>query len=292
MIKRLKYHEIDFEKYDKCIENSVQRNFYAQKIVLDHLCENWELLIYNDYEFVMPIPIKKKMGFSFVVMPLFLQQLGVFGKQNSHSINNKFFIFFQKKYRTINYYYNFHNVFEPSVRLKKNYFIKRNDYVILRKKYFKGRKSTVKSAQKLELRKISLNNDVLRYIRLNNKGLEKNKDLKKFENYLKFLHENKFLKLFAAVKDEEIASLAVIIDCNSEFSSLGIINNKDLKEENGASFVIDAILKENIYEKSFNFMGGNIRGQEVFFKSFGAELQQYPVIENGMKELLTKIFIR
>ncbi|MGZ5189079.1 MAG: hypothetical protein ACXWB5_06570, partial [Kaistella sp.] len=59
---------------------------------------------------------------------------------------------------------------------------------------------------------------------------------------------------------------------------------------NGASFLIDRILKEHIEEKYFDFMGGSIRGIEVFFKSFGSSLQQYPVIENSKKDLLINFF--
>jgi hypothetical protein len=31
MIRRLKYNEIDFEKYSKCLENSAQKNWYARR---------------------------------------------------------------------------------------------------------------------------------------------------------------------------------------------------------------------------------------------------------------------
>lgn len=59
MIRKVNYSNIDFEKYDSCIENSVQKNFYARREILDFLCEAWELLVFGDYIAVMPIPIKK-----------------------------------------------------------------------------------------------------------------------------------------------------------------------------------------------------------------------------------------
>ncbi len=71
MIKKITYGEINFEKYQICLQNSVQQNFYANRIILDQLCERWELLVYKDYDFVMPVPLKKKYGFFFVIMPLF-----------------------------------------------------------------------------------------------------------------------------------------------------------------------------------------------------------------------------
>ena len=58
MIKRLQYHEIDFEKYTQCLENSQQRKYSATKDFLDITSnKQWELLVYNNYEAVMPVPL-------------------------------------------------------------------------------------------------------------------------------------------------------------------------------------------------------------------------------------------
>jgi hypothetical protein len=37
-------------------------------------------------------------------------------------------------------------------------------------------------------------------------------------------------------------------------------------------------------------MGGNMRGTEVFFKGFSAELQLYPIIQRSRKDLLLNFF--
>ncbi|MPN18113.1 hypothetical protein SDC9_165471 [bioreactor metagenome] len=81
-----------------------------------------------------------------------------------------------------------------------------------------------------------------------------------------------------------------MIEEETNFSLLGLINDERFRDDNGASFLIDRILKEHISEKSFSFMGGNIRGIEVFFKSFGSQLQEYAVIENSVKDLMAHFF--
>lgn len=291
MIRRLKYEEIDFEKFRNCVDHSSQKNFYAQKEVLDFLTENWELLVWKNYEVVMPIPVQKKYSFTFVVMPLFCQQLGIFGN-NSEEINQAFLQFLKKKYRIVNYQFNYQNRFSEKLPLKKNHIINTTEYPLLRKKYFKGRKSTVKSAQNLNYSEEKLTPEILNFIKLNFKGLDKISDQEKFSLYIKNLEKRGLLKLFSAKLNHEILSLAIITESNNEFSLLGLVNDKKSKDKNGASFLIDRILKENIHEKSFNFMGGNIRGQEVFFKSFGAELQEYPLIQDRWKDLILKIFIK
>lgn len=288
MIRRLKYHEIDFQKYTKCLENSVQRNWYAKKEVLDQLSENWEILMFEDYKAVLPIPLKKKFGINFVIMPLFCQQLGVFSEKDDTGINDQFLQFLKKNYTILLYSFNDRNLFSEPLKKKKNYTIPLSDYVILRrKKYFKGRKSTAKCAQHLIYKEIELNAEHISFIEKNFKGLKKETDIKKFKDYMKFLHQNNSLKLCAAYLEEKLINVAVLVDESTQLSLLGLINDETYKTENGPSFLIDKILSNYIHQKSFNFMGSNIRGIEIFFKSFGGELQEYSYLQSKILKKLS-----
>ena len=289
MIKRLKYTDIDFAKYEECIENAVQKNIYAQKKILDALCESWELLVAGDYEFVMPVPVKRKFGFHIVLMPLFCQQLGVFSKVKNPKKEQQFLEYLQKNYRLFSYAFNHQNTFSPDLVMKKNYVIPQTDYPALRKKYFKGRKSTVKTAQYLTFEEVK-RVDVLAFIKNNFKGLDKKSDVTKFFEYIEFLETENSLRIFGSFKEKNLTNLAIIIEEDNRFSLLALINDPQFKTDNGASFLIDRILQENIEEKTFDFMGGNIRGIEVFFKSFGSELEQYPSLEKSKGELLRNFF--
>lgn len=289
MIKRLKYSDIDFAKYERCLENSVQRNFYAKREILDHLCENWELLILNDYEFVMPVPLKTKMGVNFVLMPLFCQQLGVFGIEKNAEIEQQFLLFLNENYRAYTYQFNFQNSSSKELATRKNYVIQPTEYSLLRKKYSKGRKADVRSSQHLTLKEIPLAENE-NCIVANFKGLEKKSEREKFRKYLQFLNQSKLLKIFGAFKDENLISVTVTIDSKEQISLLALISDNKFLTEKGASFLVDRILQANISDKTFDFMGGNMRGTEVFFKGFGAELQLYPTIQRSRKDLLLNFF--
>lgn len=288
MIRRLKYNEIDFEKYSKCLENSAQKNWYARKEVLDQLSGNWHILVYNDYEAVMPVPLKRKFALNLVVMPLFCQQLGVFSSKDDFKINDQFLNFLKNRYNIFSYSFNHYNSFSQDLDKKKNYTIQISDYILLRrKKYFKGRKSTAKCAQHLIYKEIDFSEESFSFMQKNFKGLSKDGDVEKYRKYLNFLYTNNSLKLSGAYLDEKLINIAVLIDEKDQLSLLGLINDEEYKDENGPSFLIDKILSLYIHEKKFNFMGSNIRGIEVFFKSFGAELQEYPTLEN---KILKKFF--
>lgn len=287
MIERVKYQDIDFKKYNNCIENSVQKNFYCEKETLDFLSKNWELLVYGDYEAVMPIPFVKKLFLILVDMPLFCQQLGIFSKQDNSGINQQFLDFFRQNYSIVNYQFNSFNQFNEVLNARKNYVIPVQEYAFLRrKKYFKGRKSTVKTAQYLEFREVFTHGHILDFIMNNFKGLDKETDMEFFIKYLFFLEKSHKLKMFGSYYEKNLTNVAVLIDNENYFSLLGLLNNEELKNHNGASFLIDRILDLNIETKAFNFMGGSIRGIEVFFKSFGSDLQEYHVIQNSKKDLI------
>ena len=288
MIRKLKYADIDFQKYKSAIENSVQNNFYASKLILDHLCESWEILISGDYKFVMPIPLKKKFGVQFVLMPLFCQQLGIFGKERNPIIEQEFFKYFIQNYKVYYYAFNYQNTFEENLKFKKNYFIQNTEYSNLKKNYFKGRKSAVKSSQHLTFKELELSESLV-FIQTHFKGLDKKKDMDKFFMYLEFLQSKNLLKIYGAFKEEHLICLATVIKSKKKMSLLGLINDDMYRKDNGASFIIDRILKDHISEYSFDFMGSTIRGIEVFFKSFGSELQEYAVTENSRKDLLKSL---
>lgn len=283
MIRRLKYNEIDFEKYTYCLENSEQRNWYAKKEILDQLSGNWELLVYDNYEAIMPIHITKKMGLRFVHMPLFCQQLGVFSAIDDSNLNIDFLKFLKKHFRVFLYSFNDKNNFKCQLETRKNYIIPISDYEILkRKKYFKGRKSTVKWSQHLIYNEEVLNNNIILFLKENFKGLSKASDFENFKNYLEFLKQINSLKICVVYNNEILINIAILVEENNQYSLLALINNEHYKKENGASFLIDKILKNYISQNSFNFMGSNIRGIEVFFKSFGGELQKYCFVENKL----------
>ncbi|MDB2555531.1 hypothetical protein N9X55_02170, partial [Flavobacteriaceae bacterium] len=80
-IKYLSREELEVAKYNDCIENSIQRRVYAFSWYLDIVADNWDVLVLNDYEAVMPIPWKQKYFIKYVTQPFFCQQLGVFARK-------------------------------------------------------------------------------------------------------------------------------------------------------------------------------------------------------------------
>ncbi len=78
IIRHLRYDEINKAKWDRCISTAFNGNIYAFSWYLDVVAYGWEALVEGDYDSVFPLPVRSKMGISYIYQPLFVQQLGVF----------------------------------------------------------------------------------------------------------------------------------------------------------------------------------------------------------------------
>lgn len=76
MIRKVDTQNLDAVRYTQCLRASAQYEFQAELEYLKTTHDNWEFLIFNDYEAVMPVPIKQKLGLKFVIFPPLIQQLG------------------------------------------------------------------------------------------------------------------------------------------------------------------------------------------------------------------------
>ncbi|NMD01548.1 MAG: hypothetical protein GYA62_17755, partial [Bacteroidales bacterium] len=74
----LKHNEINKQKWENCILNAINGNLYAYAWYLDIVSPNWEAFVSDNYEVVIPLTVKKMLGFRTLQQPLFTQQLGVF----------------------------------------------------------------------------------------------------------------------------------------------------------------------------------------------------------------------
>lgn len=82
MIHFLKHSEIDPEKWNQAVRNSLSPNVLAEYELLNLLTDGdtWHALVENDYEAVMPLPTRKKGVLKYVYTPFFLPQMGIFSE--------------------------------------------------------------------------------------------------------------------------------------------------------------------------------------------------------------------
>jgi len=77
-LRYLQHAEIDFQKWDQCIDRAPNSRVYASSWYLNRTAGFWSALVWGDYHYVMPLLARKKFGISYVYQPFFTQQLGIF----------------------------------------------------------------------------------------------------------------------------------------------------------------------------------------------------------------------
>lgn len=293
MIRRLKYHEIDFVKYSQCLENSEQRKYSATKDFLDTTApKQWEILVYNDYEAVMPVPFVKKYGVKIVHNPKLCQQLGVFSGKDDVNLNEQFLSYLENHYLIRAYPFNDGNQLHTKFRMKKNFLIYPDAYEKVYARYSPKRKRKLRLDEEVlehsEVRTVSYD-EVKPFIESNIVGLSKEDDLAGFMEIYETSYQLKYLSFLAFYyHGKMINAIATYSDCNM-VALLGNFSDKEYVKLSGASLLIDRKIKETIETHIFDFEGGDIPNIEEFFRGFRPELKPYGIIERSKKELFKKL---
>lgn len=287
MIQYLNHKSINKKKWDELISSSPQEIVYAYSWFLDCVCPDWEALVKDDYEAVIPLTQNKKASVSYLYQPFFTQQLGVFSKKEmDEKAVDEFLENIPDKFRFVEINLNTKNIFSSKdfkheKKITHHLFLsKPHDKIQAR--YNENTKRNLKRAIKHEL-KISPSIKPVELINMFRKTQGKKiSELKKqhytlLENLMKKSLQLKRGKL-VGTKDETGKWCA---GCFFVYGKNSIINlfpaSTDAAKQNGAmTFLIDSCLKENeMSGKNFDFEGSNISSIARFYKGFGAAEVNY-----------------
>ena len=283
MIHYVKREDLEVEKYNNCIENSIQSRIYAFSWYLDIIADNWDVLVQDDYEAVMPVPWKQKYFIKYVTQPFFCQQLGVFSK---HEISNEVIRNFIKeipnKFFRISLQLNAENSID-SERL-----VKKNNYVLALNKTSEVLIAGFSNNRKRDLKKaiassLIIDEDIsvkefFKFYLLNDKYYDKHNSIKNvLENILQI--KNGSLKLYGIRSNGVLISCVLLLDDMKRVTYLVPVHN-NLSKKNGAmTLLITTIIKK--YQNSdyiLDFEGSMVKGVASFYKSFGAEKEVYSLL--------------
>lgn len=153
-INLLHRSEINSDCWNDLIVASPDGRLYASTRFLDCMAPGWMALVQGDYEYVMPLPVRKRLGFTYIFQPAFCQQLGVFGKTRiSKEVNDAFLSMVKKHYSYAEI--NAHSHFP----LSSNAFTVRKNYLLdlhpsfedLEKKFSRSALRNIKKATDLDV---------------------------------------------------------------------------------------------------------------------------------------------
>ncbi|MFW5850842.1 MAG: GNAT family N-acetyltransferase [Bacteroidota bacterium] len=292
MIQLLPHNTIDKLKWDACVANSVHAEVYAYSWYLDAVSPGWSALVKNDYEYIMPLPVKRVYGFTYIVQPPFCQKLGIFSHLPlSHEIISQF-TKYCKRYFSIRYS-SYHSLLFSQVNEEPNYVIDLSqEYSKIKTKFNKNCLRNCKKAhseiQGIEF--ISPDNflDFFRTTLIY--SIPKSYHLS-MAHLVQILHKNDKLQCLAAYSDDNIVAAVAYIVTETKVYYFLAGSNEDGKEKKAMFLLVQSCIESHAgTPKQFDFEGSRIPGVAQFYKGFGAVNEPYFLSEYTKIPFLHKIF--
>lgn len=300
MITRVSRKELNIEKYNSCITNALQTNVFGYSWYLDGICTNWDVLVLNDYEAVMPIPWRKKYFLKYVYIPLWLIELGIYSPEVEDE--NEFLIELFDEFKFIEAKTNTHNSFSMFDDSQKDYqrqvLYLKESYKTIFSGYRKDRKKDLKRAAKNDLTE-RWNDKPEKLIALFKENVGKRVKIKE-EDYAVLL------RLMNVCIEKRKGEILSVYNGNNEIIASGfflkhakkatiLVSSTDFKNrKNGANtFLINsAIYKYQPNFEVFDFGGSVMKSIATYFLSFGATTEKYIYLKHNNLPKLLRFFKR
>ena len=288
-INYLTYSQINKTKWDACIDNADNGLIYAYTVYSDTMSKNWDALVLNDYEAVMPLTWNKKYAIHYLYQPAFAACLGIFGKCLTTETVNAFLKAIPGKFKYWDIYFNPGNVFKIKdfdLYTRMNYVLNLNDsYDNLYNAYRDSIKRNIKKSEQLQLQ-INKNIPVAEITRLAKEqassfSLLSESDFIQFEKLFYILYRDKRATTYGVyTKDGDLIASAVFFFSHNRAYYIMVGNNPIGKTLGASHALINAFIKDHAGENMLlDFEGSDVSSLAFFYSSFGATEEKYSAVK-------------
>jgi len=282
LIRLIPHSEINKQLWDAVIDAAPQQNIYAYSWYLDIACPGWQALILDDYDAIMPLPVNRKWGISYVYRPYFIQQLGVFSKPGYENTVMLFAKSLLNHFRFVAYAFNNYNQAYITTH-DKMLWQSNNNYVLVNQPvYNTNLRRNLKQACNHNLEILNMDERLIVDLFRSNKGVQ--------ITNLKQQHYTTFIKICQAVKihaymhalgisfEQQPCAGMIIFEIKNTHVFIFSATNNLAKQCKAMPFLIDYYLNKH-KPLVFDFEGSNQSKLAQFYKSFGSTLQTYSMLK-------------
>jgi hypothetical protein len=284
MIRFLKHHEIDFKKWDAAIESASNRLVYAQSWFLNIVSPDWQALVADDYASVMPLPVKYKFIFPYLIQPRFTQQLGIFSRFDiSPMVVASFIQSIPQRFIWYDLNLNYANDCEDlkKLTLQDNYELDLNcSYDTIWANFNQSTRQNIKKSAGLGLHVEGITDSAIflnKYFSACKVKPDKTGEMQLNQIVEQSMHKG--LGKAYLVKDsynEVIAGAFYLCQFNRLINFVSFTTNEG-RESSAMFLLIDFVIKCNISQPVIlDFEGSTIAGIAEFFRGFGGSCVKYP----------------
>jgi hypothetical protein len=288
-INYLTYHQIDKAKWDACIDQADNGLIYAYSFYLDSMAKNWDALVLNDYEALMPLTWNKKYGIHYLYQPPFTACLGVFGRSVTAEMLQAFLKAVPDKFKYWDIYFNpgnFFNISEFKLYERMNFILKLDtEYDKLLDGYRDNIKRNIRKSEQLQL---AIHRDITidEVIKLSQQQAGSfsslaGTDYLQFEKLFRLLYSNKKATTYGVyTKEGMLIASAVFFFSHNRAYYIMVGNHPNGKTLGASHALIDAFIKDHAGENMLlDFEGSDVSSLAFFYGSFGATEEKYSAVK-------------
>ena len=292
MIRYLKHSEIDPEKWNQAVRNSLSPNVLAEYELLDLLTgdDTWHALVDDDYQVVMPLPTRQKGVLKYVYTPFFLPQMGIFYRQEILMYKYEWFLKeVSKHYVLADVLLNEQNAWDWKGELTP-YFVSyalplQQSYKELYSRFHENTKRNIKAAQKHQCRitvqeeKVS---DIIALFR-ENKGSEeavhfRDDDYARLQRVSDYLLEHNLLEIYGVrTSDNKLAAGALFVKDGKRRWFWFSGRDNQLSECKPMFLLLDAYIRDHAESNlDLDFNGSSNPNVARLYQGFGSGVLTIP----------------
>lgn len=278
-IRHLKHNEIDIQKWDEALLNSENARIYANSWYLNLVSPEWEAFVSADYDYIFPLPVKKKLGIKYIVQPLYAQQLGLFYKEKNEAALKLFEEKLISTFRRITLRLNSDN--ESSFVGKserRNYILPITSGVELRKCFSENTRRNIKKAESFTFQIVD-NVDVSEFLELKKKHSRADlseKNWRLMQDLIKELIKQNCGFFKGIYSGNELLSAVFFSRWKNRLCYLFSASSEKGKEMRLSFAIVNSVLLNTKNEEYIlDFEGSMDDNIARFFKGFGAKEEKY-----------------
>jgi len=278
VISYLERNQIDDIKWDACINNAQNENIYGYAEYLDNMSNHWDALVINDYQAVLPLPWKKKMGFAYLYTPRFTSPLAIYGEIPEAMKLQQILDHIPKKFRLwdINLVNNLSQFSSTAIKRKNHVLHLLAPYDELRKNYRRSYVNLLNQAGNQINRAVSIEEAIDMASKKNIDGINA-ADYARFQNLFSRLSKKgkAFCYGIYSSNNNLLAAAVFFLSANRIYYMLAS-NNEEGRKKGASHQLIDAVIREYAGKDYWlDFEGSDIPGIAFFFEGFGSQPEEY-----------------
>ncbi|WP_297086796.1 hypothetical protein [uncultured Draconibacterium sp.] len=282
-IKYIKHKNIDSAKWNACIDRAQNCRIYAYDWHLDRTAIVWDALVYGDYEYVMPLPYRKKLGIRYLYQPIYSQQLGIFPAPSA-TLHKVFIDKVQQHFWYSDVQFNSQNMpiedEQVACTERYNYLLPLNqDFKAIIGGYSKHTKRNISKSQRNDLNIIE-GIRLEEYLAFKTKNLPPgtaNDAIEKLKSLIAFGEYKGFGKVYGVYTTaNELCAAVYFCRWKNRIIYFNAATNDTGKELRAMYYLLNRFIEDNSGKNLFlDFEGSMIPGVARFFSGFGARPERY-----------------